>query len=309
MNAAPVFARTAGPTLVAAPKPMLVDTLEDRTAFAENFDHTPFQFNHCLHLHPAFQLDALLSAAERLSRSKRNKSHYESGEPDRNAWFGARPPGMTLVQALASIKSGKNWVILKRIHEDAVYAKVLAQLIPELSDFSGIEIARAYYDPTMTIFVTSPGRVTPYHMDGETNFLAQILGEKLVYIYNGNDPAVLSQEDMEKYWTGSLPKIDYPETLPNGHWQYALAPGNGVFNPAIFPHWLQNGSGVSISVSINFKLRNNASIGAHRTNRYLRKLGLNPTPPGQSLTKDRAKEATFGRVYGFAESARKRLKG
>jgi len=169
-------------------------------------------------------------------------------------------------------------------------------------------MAEVYYDPTMTIFVTSPGRITPYHMDGETNFLAQIHGEKLVYLYDGNDPSVLSQQDMEKYWTGKLPKINYPESMPHGKWQYTLAPGNGVFNPACFPHWLQNGNGVSVSVSINFKRRHNETIGAHRMNRYLRKLGLNPTAPGRSLMLDQAKEATFGRLYAAAEMVRSRLK-
>jgi len=292
----------------ASPKPLFADSLEDRALFAENFDETPFQFRHHLDQHPAFELNALLTAAERLSSAKHNKSHFESGEPDRNAWFGARPEGTTLVQALASIQSGKNWVILKRIHEDPVYRDVLLEIIPELSKLSDVDMAKVFYDPTMTIFVTSPGRITPYHMDGETNFLAQIHGHKLVYIYNGNDPAVLPQPDMEKYWTGALPKINYPESLPNGHWQYTLAPGNGVFNPACFPHWLQNGDGVSVSVSINFKRRRNAAIGAHRMNRYLRKLGLNPTAPGKSLPLDRAKEATFGRLYAFAETTRNKLK-
>ncbi len=289
----------------AQPERYFADDLDDRALFADNFDHSPFQFRHSLQHHPAFQLEALLAAAERLNNGK---SHFESGEPDRNSWFGARPEGTTLVQALASIRDGKNWVILKRIHEDPEYRAVLDELIPSLSAVSGVDMASVYYDPTMTIFVTSPGRITPYHMDGETNFLAQIHGEKLVYIYDGNDPAVLTPEQMERYWTGKLPKIDYPDTLPHGHWQYTLAPGNGVFNPAIFPHWLQNGSDVSVSVSINFKLRNNATIGAFRTNRYLRKLGLNPTTPGQNPSLDRAKEATFGRLYAFADTTAKKLK-
>ena len=297
------------PYPAATAAPLFCDSLEDRALFLENFDHTPFVFEHNLHHHPAFQLDALLTAAERLSASKHNKSHYESGEPDRNAWFGARPEGTTLVQALASIQSGKNWVILKRIHEDPVYRDILLALIPELSTLSGVDIANVYYDPTMTIFVTSPGRITPYHMDGETNFLAQIHGEKLVYIYDGNNPNVLSQQQMEQYWTGALPKIEYPDSLPFGHWPNTLVPGNGIFNPAVFPHWLQNGNKISVSVSINFKRRHNAEIGAHRTNRYLRKLGLHPTLPGQSPSLDRIKEATFGRLYSFAEATKKRLKG
>jgi hypothetical protein len=277
---------------------------DDRALFAENFDHTPFQFRHFLHTHPAFQLEALLAAAERLSADPATggKSHFETGSPDRNSWFGARPEGTTLVQALAGIREGKNWVILKRIHEDPYYRSVLEEIVPQLSAVSGVDIAAVYYDPTMTIFVTSPGRVTPYHMDGETNFLAQIHGQKLVYLYNGNDPAILTGQQLERYWTGALPKIDYPETLPHGHWQYTLAPGNGVFNPAVFPHWLQNGDDVSVSVSINFKRRANATIGAYRTNRYLRQLGLKPAAPGKNPSLDRLKEATFGRLYAAAKS-------
>ena len=163
-------------------KTLFAHTPDQLALYVEKFDAAPFEFRHNLHQHPAFQLGALLEAAERLSQAKHNKSHYESGEPDRNAWFGARPEGMTLVQALAAIESGKNWVILKRIHEDAVYGGILQSLIPELSALTGVDIAGVYYDPTMTIFVTSPGRITPYHMDGETNFLAQIHGEKMAYI-------------------------------------------------------------------------------------------------------------------------------
>ena len=185
---------------------------------------------------------------------------------------------------------------------------MLSQFIPQLSQLSSVDIAQVYYDPTMTIFVTSPGRITPYHMDGETNFLAQVFGTKLAYIYNGADGQILSDAQLERYWTGGLPKIEFPEAFPQGHWQYTLAPGNGVFNPAVFPHWLQNGPDVSISVSINFKRRRNSTIGAFRTNHFLRRLGLKPTPPGKSLPLDRAKEATFGRLYQAAQSLRDKLK-
>jgi len=295
----------------AAGRCCLPNTAEDRALFAANFDRLPFQFRHSLHEHPAFQLPALMAAAERISKDPRTagKSHFETGAPERNSWFGARPEGETLVHALESIESGKNWVILKRIHEDPTYRDVLYDIIPQISAVAGVDIEKVYYDPTMTIFVTSPGRLTPYHMDGETNFLAQIHGKKLVYIYDGNDPLLLSQTDLEKYWTGNLPKINYPESLPHGHWQYTLEPGNGVFNPATFPHWLQNGTEVSVSVSMNFKRRHNAVIGAHQANHFLRKVGLKPGLPGVNAGIDRAKEALFGRWYESGKTAAKaRLK-
>ena len=190
MNASPLTSVSSA----AAPPSLFRSDDADRALFAEKFDHAPFLFHHCLHTHPALQLSALLTAAERIAANPKTagKSHFESGEPDRNAWFGARPEGTTLVDALASIQDGKNWVILKRIHDDPAYRDLLHELIPQLSEVAGVDMARVYYDPTMTIFVTSPGRVTPYHMDGETNFLAQIRGAKHVYIYDGADHAVLS---------------------------------------------------------------------------------------------------------------------
>ena len=291
-------------------EPLFAAGSDDRALFAVNFPRSPFEFRHFLHQHPAFQLEALFAAAERINSNPQSaaRAHFESGSPDRNAWFGARPAGETLVSALRSIREGANWVILKRIHEDPTYKAVLETLIPQLSKVSGVDIPRTFYDPTMTIFITSPGRITPYHMDGETNFLAQIHGTKAAYLYNGNDPSILTAQQLERYWTGNLPKIDYPESLPHGHWQYLLKPGNGVFNPAIFPHWLQNGNEVSVSVSINFKRRHNEEIGAHRANHYLRKAGLKPATPGTSPTLDRAKEATFGRLYQAADATAKTLK-
>jgi len=281
---------------------------DDRVMFTRYFDHKPFQFEHRLDQHPAFQLPALLKAAERLAQDPKTagKSHFESGSPDRNAWFGTRPEGQTIVDAIASIENGKNWVILKRIHEDPEYREILMQLVPQLSQVSGVDIAKMYYDPTMTIFITSPGRITPYHMDGETNFLAQIHGTKQVYIYDAKNSKILTTEQKEKYWTGNLPKIDYPENLPQGHWQYKLEPGIGVFNPATFPHWLQNGDEVSVSVSINFKRRRNVSVGAHRFNHFARKFGLHPEAPGRNKLVDRAKEMFFGRAYEFAKMRVKR---
>jgi hypothetical protein len=283
---------------------LFASTVEDLDLFSANFDHTPFEFRHRLHEQTIFQLPELMKLAERLARKNDRKSHYESGTPDVNGYFGARPEGVSIVDALESIRQGKNWVILKRIHEDALYRDALESLLPELSALSGVDMKHVYYDPTLTVFVTSPGRITPYHMDGETNFLAQIHGSKLCYIYNGKDPAILPQTDLERYWTGHLPKIDYPAGMPVGNWQYHLKPGNGVFNPATFPHWLQNGPDVSVSVSINFKRRRNATIGAHRMNHFARKLGLHPTPPGKSPSLDRMKQLTFGQMYETAHAAR-----
>jgi hypothetical protein len=225
-----------------------------------------------------------------------------------NGYFGSKPADMTLVQALERIGEGGNWIILKRIHEEPEYRAALELFISELSVLSGTDLRRRYRDPILTIFITSPNRITPYHLDGEANFLAQVQGSKSVFLYNAHDPRILTTEEMESYWTGHLLAPRWHDELSEGHWRYDISPGLGVFNPATFPHWVKNSNNVSVSVSINFKRVRNDEIGAYRANYYARKIGLHPTMPGRRSAVDRLKDLTFGKLYEGAYTARSALR-
>jgi hypothetical protein len=276
--------------------------------FSANFDHHPFQFRHALETMDIFQMPALLRLAERCMQKRAYKSHYESGEPVVDGYFGSRPADMTLVQALERIGEGKNWIILKRIHEEPEYREALESFISELSDLTATDFRRHYHDPILTIFITSPNRITPYHLDGEANFLAQVQGRKSVFLYNARDKEILTEEEMERYWTGNLLAPRWSDKLAEGHWRYDVCPGLGVFNPATFPHWVKNTDNVSVSVSINFKRVRNDAVGAYRTNYYARKIGLHPTEPGKLPALDRLKSLTFGKLYEGTYVARKAIR-
>lgn len=273
--------------------------------FQSHFDHTPFLFHHSLHTLDIFKMPALLSLAQRCMKKKHQKAHYEAGEPIVTGDFGQKPADMTLVQALERIAEGRNWIILKRIHEEPEYREALEAFTTEISQLTGINLRKVYYDPILTIFITSPNRITPYHLDSESNFLAQVQGGKTVYLYNANDRSVMTNEELERYWTGHLLAPRWREDLADGQWHYDVQPGTGVFNPATFPHWVKNGNNVSVSVSINFKRVRNDAIGAYRMNYYTRKMGLKPRNPGESPAIDRAKELFFGKPYTAARGARK----
>ena len=281
---------------------------ENGKLFAENFDQHPFLFRHALDTMEIFQMPALLKLAERCMQKRQFKSHFETGEPVVDGFFGNKPTDMTLVQALERIGEDKNWIILKRIHEEPEYRAALEVFISELSELSGIDLRRKYHDPILTIFITSPNRITPYHLDGEANFLAQVQGKKSVFLYDANDPYILTAEEKEKYWTGKLLAPRWHEELSDGQWRYDVAPGLGVFNPATFPHWVKNTDNVSVSVSINFKRVRNDSIGAYRANYYARKMGLRPGVPGKSPAIDRMKNLTFGKLYEGVHSTRRVLR-
>jgi hypothetical protein len=65
-----------------------------------------------------------------------------------------------------------------------------------------------------------------------------------------------------------------------------MRPGMGVHIPVNAPHWLQNGDDISVSLSLNFQFKNPVLGNIYRANYYLRRVGLNPTPPHKSRIGD-----------------------
>jgi hypothetical protein len=57
-----------------------------------------------------------------------------------------------------------------------------------------------------------------------------------------------------------------------------------------FPHWVENGDNVSISVSINFRFVDRTVPDIYRLNSYLRRLRLHPRLPGESALSDGVKK-------------------
>jgi hypothetical protein len=280
---------------------LLVDTPSEQ-AFRTAFDEAPFAFAHALHLTGYFTLDALLRLASRVSQ-KANRWYIEEGDTaPKNGW-GARSSDSTLIQSLEGIATNRSLVMLKRVHEDPEYQEILTTLEQELSRLTGTDMAARYRDGLMTVLITSPHRVTPYHIDGETNLLMQMMGTKSVYIFDGNDREILPAKELEGFWSGDIKAPVYKEHLQDRASRFELAPGNGVTNPVTFPHWVQNGPEVSISLSVNFKRILDNAADAYRINKQLRRLGVQPTDPGKLAIVDQTK----GAVYRTARRLKHRL--
>ena len=126
------------------------------------------------------------------------------------------------------------------------------------------------------IFISSPGSVTPYHIDPENNFLLQIRGTKTVHMFPQNDREILSEQNLEAFFSGTahrnLPFEDWYNTRSE---RFELEPGDGLHFPVAAPHWVQNGPEVSISFSITFQTQDSTDRQSlHRLNEQLRKFGL-----------------------------------
>jgi hypothetical protein len=264
-----------------------------RETFQTAFDRRPFPFFHSVHESDLFSW-AVLSRLATRAETKSGGYYFETGTTAPGEKWRGVPDGKSLPDVLENIGESNSLIMLKRVQEYPEYAAFLKMCIDELNRLCGVDLRRSYRDPVMTILITSPGRVTPYHIDGEANFLLQIQGSKTVHIFNGNDTEVLTDIELEKFWSGDDTKSpQYREHLQGRAWQFELSPGTGVSNPVTFPHWVKNGSSVSVSLSMNFKRDVDTTANAYRINNALRKAGLHPRRPGRSPMLDGIKSGGY----------------
>ena len=137
------------------------------------------------------------------------------------------------------------------------------------------------------IFISSPGSRTPYHMDGEHNFLLQLTGSKKVSMWDSMDRSLLTEKEIEAHYGGAHRNLSYHDAFAAKAQVFDLTPGLGLHFPVNAPHWVQNGPDVSVSFSVTFRtpaIDKRALLYA--ANGRLRAWGLNPKPVGQSPLRD-----------------------
>lgn len=269
---------------------MLIDF--EPEIFAAYFDRKPFHLRHSLADHPLFSLPSLM----RLARALPDEYvEYNAGSLP----VGVRPEdtprtGLSPEETVRRIAECGSWMVLKNVQQQARYGELLDRCLDEVSAKAGGAVPRMFRREGF-IFLSSPGAVTPFHLDPEHNFLLQIRGSKTVSMWDRDDRLVLPEAELEKFYSAfvhrNLPWRDVYQTTA---WTVPLRAGQGLHFPVAVPHWVKNGPEVSVSFSITF--RSPSSHGrelVYRANARLRKLGVSPRPPGGLVLLDATKRAAF----------------
>jgi cupin-like protein len=246
-----------------------------------------FGFRHSLATRQLITLDGVAELIRYYQTQKRYDLIYSTV----NSTEIAPQNALDAVTALKSSEYTNTWIRLTQVDDTLPEIRdATKSFIQDLSDLHGRNIEAEVFKPFVTLFVSSPGEVTPYHFDHTWNFLLQLKGTKTVYLFDQNDPQVLRQTDQENwYGRNCVPAKD--ENSGDGI-PYFLRPGDGVHHPVNAPHWVQNGPEISISLSIGLCLHeSNRRAKIHQVNYILRKLGLSPPPPSPSNRADRLKLA------------------
>lgn len=298
---------TVPPVLEAALPDKWIDA--DASVFRENFERKSFDVSHHLASHPLLQLPQLMELAERTLKTRPADLYYDMGDVAPGQKWKDTNRAFSPLNALEQLEDSNAWFIFRGPQQDPAYTELYRHAMAEIKGMVGGDIESSIKREDLIIFVTSPKRVTAYHIDRECNFILQIHGRKDLYVFDREDREVLPEVELERFWTIDHNAPNYRPELQDRAKTYKLVPGTGVHVPVNCPHWLKNGDNISVTLSVNFQFLNTLRADVYRTNYYLRKLGINPTPPGRSAVLDRAKAAAFSAVNAARRVAKSALPG
>jgi hypothetical protein len=266
--------------------------------FRRNYNSKTFSFPHGLSSNPLFDLDNLIELSKRMPDHR--DTYWSNGKVAvGNGWTAGTGGRMSLQDTIVHIADNDSIVILKHTEQDPLYAPVLQDFLGRVVGLAGEQVRSDVIVGETLILISSPNRVTPYHMDAETNFLVQVRGDKRFYVFDHEDRTLVTQEAWERYSCGDISCAVYRKDKQQDAIAYDLKAGYGVHIPSCAPHWVQNRDSVSVAISVNYELRSvERLMKIHRFNSKLRRLGLQPTPPGQSALGDQVKLAAEGVLCG-----------
>ena len=260
----------------------------EEISFGTEFPARPTAFAHCFHLDHRMELESIADLAHRLPQSVVCDTASQSLLAPR----GGPPKGILdrPGDVIRNLSTNNSWLTLLNVEDDPAYAELMNTALDPL-ELGMRQRGEEMRQRAAFILTSSPSSVTPVHFDIEHSLLTQVSGSKRVHIGRFESEAT-HQHEVNRYFDGSHGRI---EALPEEVMHYDLEPGIGVYIPPLVPHWVYNDPAVSISITLTyFTATTQRASRIEHLNSRLRRLHLNPRPPGQSVLIDAAKSAVIG---------------
>ena len=250
---------------------------EEAGEFRKNFNRNTFSFRHRLADHPLFETPRLIELARTCAKhpkARKDEILLRRGrrEDSLQRWDHADRPELSAEEVLERIQTSGAWMMIRRAELVDDYRVILDDGMKEIQ--IGIDLYRVMKVKNAIVFITSPRRVTAYHIDRECNFL-EIRGEKAMSVFDKTDRVVLPDVEIERYWAVDNNAAIYKPEHQDRAYVHQMKAGDGVHIPVNAPHWVKNGDSPSVSLSINFEFNARTKSDVCQLN-SLRRLGLTP---------------------------------
>ena len=261
-----------------------------------DFPLKPFAIRHRLAGHPLLALPRLAQLAGELPR---DLIEYNSGQVAISQDPDAIPAiELDPVEVVRRIETAGAWMVLKRVENAPEYRKLLEDTLLSVARARGFNslLDAGFEQVEGFLFVSSPNSTTPFHLDSEDNFFAQIHGEKFFTIFDNTDRAIADDAEIERSMTRHR-NLKYHERFAPRGIEFHLFAGDGCYVPYQWPHWVRTADGYSISMAITWKTREvRRRNDLHFFNSMLRGIGLPQKPPGARPALDLVKLAFYRAV-------------
>lgn len=274
-------------------------------ALTTQFPHDTFAIRHAYADNPLFTLPRII---ELLRSLPRDRIEFNSGK----AAISQNPNSTPMVdlppeEIVRRIETSGAWMVLKRVETDPAYRAVIEDVLLTLAQSRGhMTIEEAdFRDIQGFIFVSSPKSTTPFHADSDENIFLQIHGDKFFHVYDNRDRSIASDDMLEDVVVKHR-NMPYQPHYDEKAVHYDLQPGDGIFVPYQWPHYIQTSETYSISLSITWKSRdvrrrNDITV----VNSLMRKIGMPQRAPGANPILDTLKWAGLRSVMSVVEPLRK----
>ncbi|MBC7987385.1 MAG: cupin-like domain-containing protein [Sphingomonadaceae bacterium] len=255
------------------------------------YPESPVLLPHRLENHPLLGLDALADLA--LSMRPIDVEYNRADLPVGIDPSAIPANGLGIAETIRSIATNGSWMVLKFIEQNPIYRDFLRETLAELEHVVALATGRMLKLEGF-VFLSSPGAVTPFHMDPEHNILLQLRGSKTMTVFPADDEELVPPEAHERFQAGGHRNLDWRDDFAGRGQAFELTPGRALYVPVKAPHWVRNGPETSISLSITWQSEwAFRERYARAMNAMLRGYGLSPAPPRRYPHQNRAKSLAW----------------
>jgi hypothetical protein len=266
------------------------------------------QLRHQLAGHPLMTTESLAQLALRIDP---DYVRFHDGErrfsTDMDEMLRTDRTRKSLRKAIDNLHKASAFVQIINVRSDPAYRALLDELFEQVLPFLPVR-DRQLLNRDAAAFLASPGSTTPFHLDHEQNFLCHIRGEKTFYVWDHRDRTVVSERSLEIFYReGVLRGTTYHPELQRKALAVALTPGDCIYMPMGSGHAASTGNDITVTFSVLMNTQSSfEQVETYRANYVLRKLGLSPTPVGDSWVRDSLKHRTLGAARLVRDLARGR---